>query len=69
MALTIFFSGKRVCLGEPLARNTFFLFMAVLLKTFEFQPVPNSPLPTLKPKNGLALGYEGFEAVIIPRSL
>lgn len=60
--------GKRACLGEPLARNTYFLFMTSLLKTFEFRPVPDRPLPTLKPKNGLTLGYDGFEAIVTPRT-
>lgn len=60
--------GKRACLGEPLARNTYFLFTASLLKVFEFHPLPDRPLPTLKPKNGLTLSYDGFEAIVTPRS-
>lgn len=63
-----FSAGKRACLGEPLARNTYFLFMTSLLKTFEFRPIPDRPLPTLKPKNGLTLGYDGFEAIVTPRT-
>lgn len=59
--------GKRICLGEPLARNTIFLFTAALLKTFEFNPVPNEPPPTLEPVAGLTLSPKPFKAVVIPR--
>jgi hypothetical protein len=54
-------------LGEPLARNTVFLFVASLVKTFEFNSVPNEPLPTLEPEAGIVLGPKPFKAVVIPR--
>ncbi|EFX62803.1 hypothetical protein DAPPUDRAFT_67675, partial [Daphnia pulex] len=60
--------GKRVCLGEPLARNTVFLFMASLVKTFEFKSLPNQPPPTLEPAMGLVSGPQPFKAVVIPRA-
>lgn len=56
-----------MCLGESLAKNTYFLFMAGLIKKFRFEPVPGTPLPTVEPSNGFTLGYQGFEAVVTPR--
>lgn len=53
-----------MCLGEPLARNTFYLFTTALVKQFVIKPLPDQPLPSLEPKNGLALGYSGFRAVL-----
>ena len=32
--------GKRICLGEPLGQDRMFLFVAFLVKTFEFQVRP-----------------------------
>ncbi|KAK4014855.1 hypothetical protein OUZ56_027365 [Daphnia magna] len=60
--------GKRMCLGESLAKNTYFLFTAALIKKFRFEPVPNEPLPSLDPTNGFTLGYQGFKVVVTPRS-
>ncbi|EFX83960.1 hypothetical protein DAPPUDRAFT_47261 [Daphnia pulex] len=68
-AFTPFGLGKRICLGEPLARNTVFLFVASLVKTFEFQSVPNEALPTLEPNSGILSSPKPFKAVVIPRVL
>lgn len=46
----------------------YFLFTAALIKKFRFEPVENEPLPSLNPKIGFTLGYQGFKAVITPRS-
>ncbi|XP_046454333.1 methyl farnesoate epoxidase-like isoform X1 [Daphnia pulex] len=59
--------GRRVCLGEPLARNTIFLFVACLVKTFAFKSVPNEPLPTLEPNAAILLSPKPFFATAIPR--
>lgn len=53
--------------GEALAKNTYFLFTAALVKSFSFHTVAKDCLPTLEPINGFTLGYKGFEAVVIPR--
>nr|QSD59127.1 CYP370A15 [Diaphanosoma celebensis]QST15067.1 CYP370A5 protein [Diaphanosoma celebensis] len=58
-----FGAGKRLCIGESLAKNTFYLFVTALVKTLRFSAVPGQPLPTLNPRNGFTLGYEGFLAV------
>jgi methyl farnesoate epoxidase / farnesoate epoxidase len=60
-------TGKRYCIGESLARNCHYLFVAALVKTFQFTKVPGQPLPTLNPVNGFTLGYDGFLAVAMRR--
>lgn len=57
-----------MCLGESLAKNTYFLFTTALFKKFRLEAIPNEPLPSLQPTNGLTLGYEGFKAVAVPRT-
>merc|ERR1719430_378867 len=37
--------GKRVCLGESLAKVELFLFFITLVKNFQFLPAKNHPLP------------------------
>jgi cytochrome P450 len=37
--------GKRVCMGELLARNEVYLFAANLVQKLEFQPPADHPLP------------------------
>ena len=60
--------GKRACMGESLARNTFYLFTAALVKTFNFSAVSHKLLPTLEPINDFTLNCEGFETVILRRN-
>lgn len=59
--------GKRMCSLDSLAKHTYYLFVAALVKKFKFQAAPNEPLPTPDPLNGLTLGYMGFKAVVTPR--
>jgi len=40
--------GKRVCLGETLARDELFLFTASLFQRFKVKPDPNSPPPKIE---------------------
>lgn len=58
-----------MCLGEPLTRNSYFLFTAALVKTFNFNAIPDQPLPTLEPVAGFTLAYDGFQAIVTPRLL
>jgi len=66
--LLIFGVGRRMCLGEPLANKTYFLFTASLIKSFTFESVPGEPLPTLDPLNCFTLSYQGFRALVTPRN-
>lgn len=45
-----FGAGRRVCLGESLAKNRLFLFSASLLQNFSFHPENCEELPELDPK-------------------
>ncbi len=57
-----------MCLGESLARNTLYLFVTSLIMSFQFQAIPNEPLPTLEPRMGFVQGYAPFKAVIKSRN-
>ena len=57
-----------MCMEEVLAKQTVYLFTTALVKTFEFKPLPNEPPPTLAPRVGFTLAYEGFKAVVTPRT-
>ena len=62
-----FYVGKRTCLGEALARNSFYLFVTALAKMFEFKPVPDELLPSLTPVHGFTLSPHPFNAVVSVR--
>ncbi|KAL3887163.1 hypothetical protein ACJMK2_027113 [Sinanodonta woodiana] len=48
-----FSMGRRVCIGESVARMELFLFLATLVQKFEFLPVEGDQLPTRKGILGL----------------
>ncbi|KAL3887162.1 hypothetical protein ACJMK2_027112 [Sinanodonta woodiana] len=52
--------GRRVCLGENVARMEIFLFLAALIQTFEFRPVEGEPLPELKGIMGITYSPKSF---------
>nr|AKH03515.1 cytochrome P450 3076A1 [Paracyclopina nana] len=56
--------GKRKCLGEQIARQTVFLFLANLVKHFSFKAVEE--LPSLDPIGGLTLAPQQFKFKIMP---
>ena len=58
-----FGAGRRVCLGESLAKNRLFLFAASLLQKFEFFSDENSSLPEVDPRHyslGIVLHPDRF---------
>ncbi|XP_072045903.1 cytochrome P450 2J6-like [Amphiura filiformis] len=60
--------GRRVCLGEALARQELFIFFTHLLHQFKFEKTSeNAPMPTLKPIEGLILHPEPYKLRVIKR--
>jgi methyl farnesoate epoxidase/farnesoate epoxidase len=55
-----FGAGKRVCIGEVLARNTLFLFFTSLLQDFWFSVPEGHPQPSLVPLSGFTLAPAPF---------
>ncbi|CAG7832972.1 unnamed protein product [Allacma fusca] len=47
-----FFIGKRVCPGESLALQEYFLFFSGILQKFEFSLNPDEPVPDIGPRAG-----------------
>jgi hypothetical protein len=62
-------------LGENVARTTIFLFLANMLRSFDFSVDPNDAScdgfvgrkPTLLPEGGLTIGPQKFFAKVSPR--
>ncbi|XP_063322079.1 cytochrome P450 2J2-like [Pelmatolapia mariae] len=61
-----FLAGKRVCIGEPLAKMELFLFFASLLQRFTFTPVPGE-MPSLEGVMGFTYSPEEFRMQAVPR--
>ena len=59
-----FSAGKRVCLGEPLARVELFLFVAQLMHQFKIENPPGYPLPSLEGKIGMGLKPKPYKVCI-----
>ena len=62
-----FSGGRRVCLGESLARMQLFLVLARLLHSFKFENPPGCDLPTLQPDVGIVLMPQSFNVCAIKR--
>ncbi|XP_072505765.1 cytochrome P450 2J2-like isoform X2 [Notamacropus eugenii] len=58
--------GKRVCLGEQLARAELFLFFTSLLQKFTFQAPPNTQL-SLDVRYGLTFSPVSYQICALPR--
>ncbi|XP_005923250.1 cytochrome P450 2J4 [Haplochromis burtoni] len=61
-----FSAGKRVCIGEPLAKMQLFLFFASLLQRFTLTPVPGE-MPSLEGVMGFTYSPEEFRMLAVPR--
>ena len=62
-----FSAGRRVCLGESLARLELFLVLARLLHSFKFENPTGCNLPTLEPINGIVLMPQPFSVCALNR--
>ncbi|XP_068949557.1 cytochrome P450 2J2-like [Petaurus breviceps papuanus] len=58
--------GKRVCLGEQLARAELFLFFTCLLQNFTFRAPPNTEL-SLDIRVGLTVSPASYQICALPR--
>ncbi|NXH17972.1 CP2G1 protein, partial [Bucco capensis] len=67
-AFVPFSSGKRVCLGEGLARMELFLFLSSILQRLRLQPlVPPHQVPTAPIENGFSKVPPTYQLRMIPR--
>ncbi|XP_067675268.1 cytochrome P450 2J4-like [Haliotis asinina] len=62
-----FFMGRRICLGESLARMELFLFLASMLKTFTFRLPEGEPPPDLEGILGITRTPQPFQIIATPR--
>ena len=62
-----FSAGRRVCLGESLARMELFLVLARLLHSFKFENPPGCDIPSLEPIAGLVLMPRPFSVCAVKR--
>ncbi|KAK6169289.1 hypothetical protein SNE40_020369 [Patella caerulea] len=62
-----FSTGRRVCLGESLAKMELFLFMTTLMQRFEFKAVDPDNLPTLKGVFGITHAPTKYDVRAVPR--
>ncbi|KAM6980201.1 cytochrome P450 1A1 [Aplochiton taeniatus] len=53
----VFGLGKRRCIGEAIARNEVFLFLAILLQKMQFSGIPGQPLD-MTPEYGLTMKHK-----------
>uniref|UniRef100_A0A2C9K0M7 Cytochrome P450 n=1 Tax=Biomphalaria glabrata TaxID=6526 RepID=A0A2C9K0M7_BIOGL len=60
--------GRRVCLGESLAKMELFLYLSNLIQTFQFLPARPDKIPPLKDTWGLAATPEPFEIKCVKRN-
>ena len=61
--------GRRVCLGEALAKMELFLFLATIFQRFRFEPEdPSGELPPLKGQLQIVLVPKPYKVKFVPRS-
>ena len=60
-------AGRRVCLGEALARTEIFLYLSAMLQRFQFLPPEGGPLPCLDGIMGMTKSPHPFTVQIVPR--
>ncbi|ODM87857.1 Vitamin D 25-hydroxylase [Orchesella cincta] len=68
-ALIPFSAGRRQCLGESLAKDTLFLFIASILQNFLIGPDPDCPVSDMQTTSGLVVEPKPFNFVLNLRTL
>ena len=66
-ALLAFSVGKRACLGETLARDELFLFLANIYQRFETKLAEESLNVGIEPKSSFLLGPQDYKIIIKER--
>lgn len=61
--------GRRMCLGEVLARMELFLFFSSMLHTFDLSVPVGEKLPSLKGNAGITITPDAFKVSLKPRPL
>lgn len=61
--------GRRMCLGDVLARMELFLFFSSLMHTFELRSPQGSSLPSLRGNAGVTVTPDPFDVCLLPRNL
>uniref|UniRef100_A0A0B7BVS1 Cytochrome P450 n=1 Tax=Arion vulgaris TaxID=1028688 RepID=A0A0B7BVS1_9EUPU len=59
--------GRRVCLGESLAKTGLFLYMASMFQRFHFLPSNPNSIPELKYQGGLVVATVPYEVKMVER--
>ncbi|ODM88608.1 Methyl farnesoate epoxidase [Orchesella cincta] len=67
-ALLPFSAGRRVCIGEGLARDTVFLFIASILHRFNIELDPEHPVTKIETLSGLTVEPKPFTFVLLLRN-
>ncbi|CAI9614432.1 unnamed protein product, partial [Staurois parvus] len=62
-----FSAGRRVCLGEKLARMELFLFFTTLMQQFTFEIPSKKPRPRDDPIYAFTLSPHPYEICAVPR--
>ncbi|KAL8570725.1 hypothetical protein ACOMHN_039160 [Nucella lapillus] len=60
-------NGRRVCLGESMARMELFLYLATLIQHFRFLPPEEGQLPSLEGVFGLTQSPQPYNIRAVPR--
>uniref|UniRef100_H3BY93 Cytochrome P450, family 2, subfamily AD, polypeptide 2 n=1 Tax=Tetraodon nigroviridis TaxID=99883 RepID=H3BY93_TETNG len=61
-----FSAGKRVCIGEQLAKFELFLFFTSILQRFKLSPVPGQ-MPSMEGVLGFTYSPQSFRLIAVPR--
>ncbi|KAL3884073.1 hypothetical protein ACJMK2_030295 [Sinanodonta woodiana] len=63
-----FSTGRRMCLGEKVAKMELFIFITAIIQKFRFLPQEGLPLPSLKGELGITYTPQTFKIRAIPRN-
>jgi cytochrome P450 len=64
----VFITGKRVCVGEVLAKHTLFTYFTSVLQRYSFHVPPEREAPKLRPVvKGFTISPDPYTALVKPR--